>query len=158
MEEGTSSLDLFTQLQCLQLYMQLVNICNQHLIFTWKLLSLGICIVSGYAAISHFGEFPIFGVMYCVLFLDGLVIYTVIYAKAMLVPSLFDKAKWAVGQRAGRSRKMIKIENTILQKRLLAIPQMGIKVGEFHTFERTSIPEFLDYVLRNIVSMLVVHQ
>ena len=121
-------------------------------------MSLGTCIVSGYAATSHFAEFPMFGVTYCILFLDGVVIYTVVYAKAMLVPSLFKQEKRAVRYRAGRSRKMNKVENTILQTRLLSIPSVGIKVGEFYTFERNSIPVFLDYVLRNIVSMLVAYQ
>ena len=60
---GRHSLELCRQLRYLQLYVQLLNMVNQDLIFTWKLLSLGMCIVNGYAAISHFGGYPIFGVM-----------------------------------------------------------------------------------------------
>ena len=82
----------------------------------------------------------------------------VVYAKAMLVPALFNKAKMAILRRASSLRKMNRMENAILRKQLISIPIVGIKVGEFHTFERTSIPEFLDYVLRNIVSMLVAYQ
>ena len=138
--------------------MQLLNIVHQDLIFTFKLLSLGICIVSGYAAIAHFGDYPIFGVMYCVLFFDSAIIYMVVYAKALLVPALFVKARVAIQQRLSRHRKMKKFENAIIQKQLISIPPVGIKVGEFHVLERTSIPVFLDYVARNIVSLLVALQ
>ena len=114
--------------------------------------------MSGYAAISHFGDYPIFGVMYCVLFFDGAIIYTVVYAKALLVPALFDKARVAILQRLSRHRKMGKFEKAVMQKQLISIPPLGIKVGEFHVLERTSIPVFLDYVVRNIVSLLVALQ
>ena len=131
---------------------------HQDLIFTFKLLSLGVCIVSGYAAIAHFGEYPIFGVMYCVLFFDGAIIYTVVYAKAVLVPALFDKARVAILQCLSKHRKMNKFENAIIQKQLISIPPLGIKVGEFHVLERNAIPVFQDYVVRNIVSLLVAQQ
>ena len=115
------------------------------------------CIVSGYAAIAHFGDYPIFGVMYCIFFLDAAIIYTVVYAKALRVPVLFENSKIAILRRASRRRKMNKLENAILQKRLMSVPPVGIKVGGCHILERTSIPTFLDYVLRNIVSMLVAY-
>lgn len=95
--------------------------------------------------------------MYCILFLDGGIIYTVVYDKAFQVPALFSKAKVAIQHRASKSQKMNKAEYSILRKRLMSIPPVGIKVGEFHAFERTSIPVFLDYVLRNIVSMLLAY-
>ena len=155
---GTRNLDQCRQLRCIQLYIQLLNIVQHDLIFTWKLLSLGISIVSGYAAISHFGDYPIFGFMYCVLFFDSAIIYTVLYAKALLVPGIFKKAKVAILHRLSRYRKMNKFENAIIQKQLISIPPVGIKVGEFHVLERTSVPVFLDYVIRNIVSMLVALQ
>ena len=39
-------------LRCLQLYVGMVNVINLNLIFTWKLGSLGISIISGYAAVA----------------------------------------------------------------------------------------------------------
>ena len=49
-------------LRCLQMYVNIANIINHELIFTWKLVSLGVAIISGYAAIAHFKEHAIFGI------------------------------------------------------------------------------------------------
>ena len=146
------------ELKCLQLYVQLVNIVNQDLIFTWKLLSLGVCIASGYAAISHFGDHPVFGIMYCMLFVDSALIYILIYDKAFKVPALFGRAKMLIDLTAGVQGGKQRCQRMILKRQLAGIPQVGIKVGEFHTLERNSIPLFLDYVLTHVVGMLVANK
>ena len=59
----------------LQLFITMLNLVNGHLTFAWKLLSLGICITTGYAGIAHFSDHPIFGVMYYAIFLDISLVY-----------------------------------------------------------------------------------
>ena len=54
----------------LQICIKLLNIVNQNMIFTWKILSIGMCITAGYAAIAHFGDHPIFGIMYYGILFD----------------------------------------------------------------------------------------
>ena len=54
----------YKHLRCIQLNIQLLNVVNQHLIFSWKLLSLGISITCGYAAVAHFVDYPQYGVTY----------------------------------------------------------------------------------------------
>ena len=63
-------------LRHVQLYMTLLNVVNRQLIFSWKLVSIGAGIVTGYAAIVHFGDYPIFGILYCVMLFDDVLIYT----------------------------------------------------------------------------------
>ena len=50
-------------------------------------------IITGYAAIAHFQEQPIFGILYYVMFLDSVLIYTLMYGKGFKVPALVQEAK-----------------------------------------------------------------
>ena len=86
---------------------------------------------------------------------DAVLIYTLVYEKAFGIPAQVENVKTLLklqgikyGNRAQRK---------LLSRRVDSIPAMGVKVGEFHVLERTSTPEFLDYVLSNIVNMLVAY-
>ena len=72
----------------MQLYITLLNNVNGHIIFAWKLLSIGVCIMTGYAGIAHFGDYPIFGAMYGGILLDVALFYTIPYEKAFQIPAL----------------------------------------------------------------------
>ena len=146
----------YRALRCLQLYIKLVNIVHCNLIFTWKLLCIGLGIINGYAAIAHFGEHPIFGVLYYVIWIDCAIIYTVIYEKAFKVPDLITKTKTAFRLRERGMRN--KAARNVFERQVKSVQPMGIAVGEFHTLERTSTPVFVDYVLTNIVNMLVAYR
>ena len=140
----------------LQLFITLVNDLNRDLIFVWKQLSLGVCIITGYAAISQFEKHAIFGVMYCILFLDVTLFYTVIYDRAFKVPELFVVAKSSLSLMANKLGNPV--QRKVTMRKIKSIPPVGIKVGEFHMLERTSTPIFLNYVLTNVVNMLVAFQ
>ena len=140
-------------LRRLHLYINLLNIVNRHLIFTWKLLSIGIAIISGYAAIAHFGEYPIFGIMYYVMLFDMMLIYPTLYGQTFKIPALMTKAKALLVVRSGRLRE--KAQGRLLRREVMSIPSVGIKVGDFQVLERATTPIFLHYVVTNIVSMLV---
>ena len=133
----------------------MLNTVNWNLVFTWKLVCIGAGIVSGYAAIAQFNDHPIFGVMYYVVLVDVVLIYSMIYAKAFKVPLLVHEATSTMEVLANRLG--IKAQRDMLRKQLRAIPPLGIQVGSFHTLERTSTPVFLNYVLASIVNMLVAY-
>ena len=144
------------ELNCIRLYITMLNIINRNLIFSWKLLCIGICIVTGYAAIAHFGEYPIFGVMYYVMCLDSSMVYTVLYGNAYRIPALFQEIKVLL---KFRGQQITNHGNRrLLVRRVVSLPAVGIRVGQFHMLERASVPVFLNYVLTNVVSMLVVYK
>ena len=153
----SSMRESYKELRCLQLYVTLLlNCVHENIIFTWKLLSIGTSIICGYAAIAHFQDYPVFGIMYCTISVDACLIYTLIYEKGFKVPDMFRRAKNMLrlhGSRYGRTNQW-----KILDRQLMSIPPVGIKVGEFHMLDRTSTPIFLHYVLTNIVNMLVAYQ
>ena len=145
--------EVYKSIRRIQLFICLFNMVNRHVIFTLKLLYIGIAITGGYAAIAHFKDYPIFGIMYYVMFIDVSLIYTVIYEKGFLVAETFQKAKHLLRFEATKNGRVG--VRKILEKQFMSIPSVGIKVGEFHALERASTPIFLHYVLTNVVNMLV---
>ena len=70
-----------------------------------------------------------------------------------MVPGLLSWAKSVLEVEA--SRVLSKAEMRMMRRQVRSIQPEGIKVGEFHTLEWTSMPSFLHYVLYNVVNMLV---
>ena len=95
----------FKSLWRLQLYIMLLNMVNQNLIFTWKLFCIGSSSISGYAAIVHFKEHPIFGVMYYVIFFDCTITYKLPYKKGFKVSGLLGEPQTLSMLRANKGRK-----------------------------------------------------
>ena len=143
----------YNSIRNIQMFILLFNLVNRHVIFTTKLLSIVVSITSGYAAIAHFKDYPIFGVMYYILFIDITLTYTLIYEMGFKVSSTFHKAKNLLQFHAAKNGNAF--ERRILRKQIMSIQSVGIKVGEFHMLERTSTPVFLHYILTHIVNMLV---
>ena len=142
------------RLRKLQLYVKWFNEAHCHLIFLLKLCCITLCILNGYAAIAHFSEHPVFGILYYILLLDLTLLYSIVYQKAFEIPSRFTQTvqKFLVHLPKGGSRKA-----EAVAKELRSIQRLGIKVGGFHTFERASTPVFMDYVVTNVVNMLVAY-
>ena len=60
----------YKSIRSLQLFIGSFNVAHRYVIFTIKLFSIVVGIISGFAAIAQFQDHPIFGVMYYVLFAD----------------------------------------------------------------------------------------
>ena len=150
--------EAYKTIRCLQLYITMLNEVNRYLIFTAKLYCIGGSIRSGYAAIAHFREYPIFGFMCYAIFLDCALIYCLIYGTAFKVRALFETAKVSMGLCARTEHRGGKMKRKMLLARMRSIPEVGIKVGDFHMMERTSTPIFLHYLLNSVVSMLVAYK
>ena len=46
-------------------------------------------------------------------------------------------------------------EKRILCRAIRSVPTIGIKVGDFHTFERMSTANFLGFAVKNITRILI---
>ena len=145
----------YSSLRHIQLYVTIINEVNRYMIFSWKCLCMGACIGAGYAAIAHFSEYPIFGVMYYLVLFNSTFIFIVSYDKAFGIPELFKEATQTALLRFRRGRRE---DFNIFKRQMRSIPRGGIKVGDFHVFERESTPIFVHFVLNNIVTMLVAYK
>ena len=146
----------YDSMRCRQVYMTLLNSVNRQLIFTWKLFALGAGIFCGYAAIAHFHDHPIFGVMYYVFLINSVLIYTQMYEKAFQVSAQLEGVKRLMKRRGINYGSQV--QRKLLVRRINSIPLVGVKVGDFHVMERTSTPVFLHYIVTNIVNMLVAYR
>ena len=97
-----------------------------------------------------------------VLFFDVTLVFTLIYETAFnKVPAVFERTinteltKLGPGKGRGQTCPFRLGPANILGRQLRSIPSVGIKVGEFHTLERTSTPVFLDFVVKYVVSMVM---
>ena len=147
--------NIYKSLRQTQLYVGIVNEINCFLIFSCKLLHITVSIGTGYAALAHFGDHPIFGVMYYLIFINAAFTYIFCYDKSFTIPALFERA----AQRGMFVTCGVKSQaSKIFKRQIRSIPRLGIKVGEFHLMERQSTLNFIHFVLNNIVAMLVANR
>ena len=99
-------------------------------------------------------------------------VYTITYEKAFTVPKNMERLK-NLSLVAARSKSKSESDSTSKQSLVLKrnpdvvvfwpefkrevqrIRNVGIKVGSFHHMERMSTLNFIDFVLRNVVNLLV---
>ena len=144
-------------LRQLEIYVLLLNKVHEHVVFTSKMTCIVIGTVTGYAAIACFQQHnAMFGIMYLLMFCDCGSAYAVVYGKAFAVPRCFREVIQAIKERIGVDQPR-GARREAMERQIMSVPLMGIKVGSFHTLERTSTPVFIDFVMKNVVSMLVIY-
>ena len=146
----------YNELRATQVLLWLFNELNCYVIFTFKLFCLTICTTNGYSAVSHFSDNIIFGFMYYVVFITLAVMYSILYEKAFMIPKMVKRTKTIMMLRILKDTSMTTHFMAKMKRRLRSIPACGVRVGHFHMLERLSTPLFVDYVLRNVVGLLVV--
>ena len=140
--------------RCIQLLVNLFNMGHKNVVYFIKLYSIAGATINGYAAVKYHGENPMFGVMTFCIFGNLVFMYGFMYEKAFAIPDGLINAKRNVRLRIqmyGRQRMTVKMAKMQVE----SVRAVGIKVGDFHTMERASTPMFIDYVIRNVVSLLV---
>ena len=149
----------FVSVRKLQVYVMLMNRVHCHLVFTYKLFSISFCVGTGYAAVAYFHENPALAIMCFLLCIDIVMIFSLVYAKGFQVQNSFGRVVKTMlkGLSSGDNCNVNGSLSLILKRQLKSVPVVGIKVGDFHMLERTSTPVFLDFVVRNIVGMLVLY-
>ena len=103
--------------------------------------------------IAYFSADPVFGTVYYVIFGVLTTLYSILYEKAFSVPKLIRFTRATLLLRVAGHCSFLKC----MRLQLGSIPAIGIQVGYFHTFERVATPVFIDYVLRNVVGLLLMH-
>ena len=150
---------VYRTLRHIQLHIGISNRVNCYAIFSCKVGFITSCIITGYSAIAHFSDFPVFGVLNYLVLLNGLFIYCFTYGRAFKIPPLFQEtSRSAVLQvQACGSMGMSEEDAKIFRRQIRSIPRVGVRVGAFHMIESVSVLIFIDYIASNIVSMLVAY-
>ena len=150
---GNNVRRIIRQIHVVQLLVNLFNVGHRNITYCIKLICISESVVNGYGTIAHGREDMVFLLMASSITFDLVFLYAFVYEKAFAIPDSLERV---------RRELMVKIQgmgNASLKKvnrrELKAVPLVGLKVGDFHMLERESTPMFVDYVLRNIVNLLV---
>ena len=114
-------------------------------IYTVTLLSFGIILDQ---------RKPLMSVIFLISGIDSAIMYSLQYEKAFKVQAGVQKLKLSL-------RSMIKQGPTLMNQTeyrqlVQSVPNMRIRVGDFQYFNRTSIVNFLGFVVRAVVRVLIV--
>lgn len=145
---------IFGKVREVQLVVNMFNIGHRYVIYCTKLFCITCATVNGYGLIAHGGAGNlVYTLLTFTMFVDMLFLYAFVYEKAFGIPEGLDSVKRALGssiQGIGvvRGRK-------ILRRQVRSVPIVGFKVGDFHMLERESTPIFIQYIVTNIVNLLV---
>ena len=146
-------MDSYKKIRELHLWVQLFNHLNDNGIFLFKLYCIFLATVWGFFAVSHMDHLP-YSVIFFAIFMDQVLLYSVLYEKAFQVPAEFHKVRKAVLFGISKSGMELKYRK-YAERCVWSVPSLGIRVGSFHTFERVSTPVFIDFIARNIAGLIV---
>ena len=145
---------IYFQLRQLQFSIQLFNQMNAYTIWLLKVLCVLGFILFGFTFIRFYNE----GLLlrgYCLTTaLDCVLVYVFFYDKAFSIQSRLAKTKKEMIRVCCQKIKT-QVLGIELTKRIISIPNCGIRVGSFHYFERMSSPNFVLFVVFNLGRMLI---
>ena len=133
------------------LCMTIYNVSTAGIIFSHKLVCLINSIVGLYFLIRLIFVQPAVSVLFVILAFDAITFYTVMWDNASLIPLMIGILKAETDVVALGS-----IMNRVFYRSVSrSIPCVGVRVGGFRNMERDSTLIFVDFVLHNVVSLLI---
>ncbi|CAG7722923.1 unnamed protein product [Allacma fusca] len=114
----------------------------------------GTCSIVGISfAIKYFSASPVEGFANFFLGINCMVIYPTIYNNCFRIPEQVAMLKKQIRVRSQSLPSKISI--TLARQELEALPKLGIEEGIFRTFQKASTPIFVDFVIQNVVGVLI---
>ena len=114
---------------------------------------LSVTILSGFSSIRLIHTNPVMGVLYTAIGVTCIVNYFGMFQFAYKVSEKLESLKRMMEIQSAR---LIKPDERKYWARVLrSIPRMGIKVGGFNRVEREAVPLYIDFSVKQIVSLLL---
>ena len=137
----------------LELYLKFFNLCFADVLWGLKLFLLTSTIFGGFAAIRIIHTKPVLGCFYAYLSLAHMVLYIGMFQFAYKVTEKLDGLTKlmkivSVGLVSSEERKY-------WARVLRSIPRMEMSLGGFSRVEREAVPIFIDFCVKEMVSLLL---
>jgi hypothetical protein len=142
-------------LRTLQLRVSLFNIGFSKIIFLLKNACLVGGILGGFSGLRLVRSNPALAFVYFLTSVDSTVCYIALFSLAYRVTEVGGALAGEMEGVASRVGFFPLSVRQALQRILRKIPQFAMSVGGFHTVERETIPIFLDFLIQQIVGLLV---
>jgi hypothetical protein len=116
-------------------------------------MSLASSIIGGFGALKLLHKNPTFAAFYSSIFMYGNVVFNLIFNRTYRIPEkvkeikremVVDSGKWRVQPMKGETKRVAR-----------SIQELGIRAGSFNVMERESTLIFVDFGVRQIVSLLL---
>ena len=144
---------VYLDLRRLQLEISFFNYSNATVVFLWKALNFIVPSFAIYFAITWIEVHPIMAGSNLFIGIYAVLMFIITYDHAFSIPLGIENLKTHV--RVALSSSGSKAFQSFYTRRLNSVPNLGIKVGAFHTLERTTTPMFILFITNTVFSLLV---
>jgi hypothetical protein len=136
----------------LHLHVELFNLSTGFVVYLCKLIALLASIIGGFGAIVLMSSQPRFAAIFGLFFLDGIILYTVIFGKAYRVTDAVEELKKDILAEIPRLRS--KVHRDEYRRILRSIPWLGVRDG-LYKLDRQSVFVFTDFAVGKIVDLVL---
>ena len=133
--------------------MTIYNVSTARVVFANKLLNLCGGIMGLYFFLRLILIQPILAMFFLALGFDCTTYYIVMWDNAFLIPVMMAELKDQIGVATALGKA--DHSHQYVRRVLRSIPDVGMSVGGFRNMERDSTLIFMDFVLKNVVSLLM---
>jgi hypothetical protein len=151
-ENLNAAMDIF---RTLQLRVSLFNIVFSRILFLAKILCLAVGILGGFAGLRLVHRNPAMAFVYFLASVEAVVGYVTVFSLAYKVTEVGEVLTGVMEGVASRVVFLSPGARESLERILQKTPQLAMSVGGFHRVQRETIPIFVDFVMRQIVGLLV---
>jgi hypothetical protein len=139
-------------LRQLHLQVELFNMCYGLTVYLCKLIALLGCIIGGFGAIVLMENNPRFAAIFGLFFLDGILLYTVIFGRAYRITDTAEELKREILMAIPKLR--LKTQRDKCKRILRSIPWLGVRDG-LYKLNRQSVFVFTDFAVGKIVDLVL---
>lgn len=137
-----------------ELRVNLFNLGYSEIMYLVKLGCMEFSVGGGYGALFLFKKEPIFTAIYGFIFVAVIVIFAVVYNRAFEIETLSEELSMEILVQC--QHVSFKGTRDEFKKRIIAVRPIGIKLGGFYKVEREAAPIFTDFVLQQIIGLLLI--
>ncbi|CAG7785006.1 unnamed protein product, partial [Allacma fusca] len=117
-----------------------------------KLVLMFISITGLFVGIRHWHVSLGLSISMVCLGINSIALFMSFLGHAYEVPEKVQKLRIAILE---KTKKLPKNQRNHLQRVVLRIPACGIRAGRFYTLDRSTIPDFIHYVIVQVCSLLI---
>jgi hypothetical protein len=142
-------------LRTLQLRVSLFNKICSKILFLVKTLFMWFAILGGFAGLRLVHSNPALAFLYLFCLVESVVAYTALFSLAYKVTEM---GEMLTGEMEGVASRVVFLPigaRKCLERILSRTPQLAMSVGGFHAVERETVPRFVDFLVQQIVGLLV---
>ena len=143
------------ELREVQLHIQFFNLTGALPVYALKILCMSLSVSNGCFAVKMIADHPVMAIFGAFVSIASSSIYAILYERAFFLSDGMKRAKQHLRQVIHRTGGIDSPTKSYLRKRVGSVPPVGIRLGNFGTFEREATPIFVDFVIRNIAGLLL---